>query len=580
MRSDRELKKSLESIDHKGYPAYKSIQGQYQFDRYVLSIDHVQGDPFASPSQISIIVDGSYADIPLRCYDKKHKRIAVQDHILRRFGAEISKKSFCVKGSGKSGLLSVSHCGQEILERSACQIDDRNGTITIRVEIGFPANGRTIMARGLEKILFEILPQMINKTLLYQNMDKNKIEDVIRLAEDQLSIRTALKDKGLIAFVADGSILPRESGVSSRPLKNAVKFRSPISMKIRLDLPDGRNIQGMGIPSGITLIVGGGYHGKSTLLEALENGVYDHIAGDGREYVITDASAVKIRAEDGRSISGTDISMFINDLPNKIDTKDFVTENASGSTSQAANVIEALETGCSVLLIDEDTSATNFMIRDGLMQLVVTKDKEPITPYIDRIRELYQIYGISTILVAGSSGEYFGKADNVIQMDGYNAFDITEHAKKIEKEYVQKWKASDKDKNESMIEIPEFNRCILSHHEWIGDRTKIRVNGKDCLSIDRDDIDVRYLEQIVDHEQLRTIGHIMLYMNKYIYHKDKSLQDSVEELCERLQKNGFGGIIEGRYIPSGLAMPRKQEIFMCIDRFRRLKCNRLYKSMK
>ena len=158
--------------------------------------------------------------------------------------------------------------------------------------------------------------------------------------------------------------------------------------------------------------------------------MYDHISGDGREYVITDGDAVKIRAEDGRSIKGTDISMFINDLPNGKDTKRFSTADASGSTSQAANVIESMEAGASLFLIDEDTSATNFMIRDELMQRVIHRDMEPITPFIDRIRELYESYGISTVIVAGSSGAYFHVADSIIQMDRYVPKDITDYAKK------------------------------------------------------------------------------------------------------------------------------------------------------
>ncbi|MDE7477045.1 MAG: ABC-ATPase domain-containing protein, partial [Lachnospiraceae bacterium] len=425
MRSDKDLKNILERIDHKGYPAYKDTKGEYQFGKYVLDIEHVQGDPFASPSQIRISVSGKEAGIPLKYYDKKHKRIATQDYLLRKIGSEIIKNSK-QRGSGKSGVIHISRCGQEVLERTACQINDKDGEITIRLEVGFPANGRTINAGELEKILFHILPDVVNKTVMYKNIDIAELDDVMRLTENQFFIRNEMRSRGLTAFIADNSILPRESGISSKPLKDAVRFRAPESMKIKIDLPDGTIINGMGIPQGVTLIVGGGYHGKSTLLEALQMGVYDHIAGDGREYVFADTSSVKIRAEDGRSISKTDISMFINNLPNKMDTRCFSTQNASGSTSQAANVIEAIETGCKVLLVDEDTSATNFMIRDELMQLVVTKDKEPITPYIDRVRELYELYGVSTILVAGSSGEYFNKADKIIQMDEYYIFDITD----------------------------------------------------------------------------------------------------------------------------------------------------------
>lgn len=565
MRSDRDLKNILERIDHRGYPAYKDTKGEYQFSKYVLDIEHVQGDPFASPSQIRISVSGKVAGIPSKYFDKKHKRIATQDYLLRKIGSEIAKNSK-QRGSGKSGLMHLSRCGQEVLERTACQINDRDGEITVRLEVGFPANGRTINAGELERILFHILPDIVNKTVLYKNIDIAELDDVMRLTENQFFIRNEMKNRELTAFIADNSILPRKSGISAEPLKDAVKFRAPESMKIKMDLPDGTVIYGMGIPKGVTLIVGGGYHGKSTLLEALQMGVYDHVAGDGREYVFSDVSSVKIRAEDGRSISQTDISMFINNLPNKLDTRCFSTQNASGSTSQAANVIEAVETGCKVLLIDEDTSATNFMIRDELMQLVVTKDKEPITPYIDRVRELYESYGVSTILVAGSSGEYFNKADKIIQMDEYHTFDITEYAKDI----AQKHGYHAKKSVEKDVAMPNFNRCARVNKDWIGEWAKIKVNGKDAVSINRDSIDTRYLEQLADEEQLRMIGYLFVYMNQSIFGRNNTLQDSVEKLAQMLEKNGLKDIFQGKKIPCNLAVPRKQELFMCISRFRKL----------
>lgn len=571
IKSETDLKKILESIDHKGYPAYKETKGAYQFGKYILTIEHVQGDPFAAPSQVRLVVSGKSAGLPSECYDKRHKRIAVQDYLLRKLAFEISKKSFDAKGSGKSGLLSISHCGQEILERSACQINAENGDVTIRMEIGFPAYGRTINAKELEKILFQILPEIINKVMLYKNMDKNELKETICLAENQFFIRNELKNRGFVAFIADGSILPRESGVSAKPLKNAVKFHTPESMRVEMSLPNGNAVCGMGIPEGITLIVGGGYHGKSTLLEALEKGVYNHISGDGREYVITNAEAVKVRAEDGRSISGTDISMFINNLPSRVNTKSFYTENASGSTSQAANVVEAMETGCKVLFIDEDTSATNFMIRDELMQLVVAKDKEPITPYIDRIRDLYNRFGVSTVLVAGSSGEYFEKADRIIQMDEYRVLDITESAKKIAQMYQSQTREVKKEEKMSETQIPDCDRIALPYKEWIGERIKIKVNKTDDLNISKDNIDTRYLEQLVDKEQLRAIGYIMVHMNEYMFGKNKSLQNAVSEVIELLEKEGFEGIMKGKYVPCDLAIPRKQEILMSINRFRKLK---------
>ena len=331
--------------------------------------------------------------------------------------------------------MSVSQPGQEILARTGCEIDSQRGDVILRMEIGFPANGRTINGRELEKILFTFLPQCVQKSLFYKSLDAVRLQKTACLAEDQTFLRQQLQERGLVAFVANGAVLPRESGVSNRPMKDAVVFQSPKTMEVEMALPNGGSIRGMGIPKGVTLIVGGGYHGKSTLLKALELGVYNHIAGDGREYVVTDATAMKIRAEDGRGVKKTDISLFITNLPNGRDTKQFVTEDASGSTSQAANMAEAMEAGCQTFLIDEDTSATNFMIRDELMQRVVSSDVEPITPFTMRVRELYEKEGISTILVAGSSGSYFHKADVVLQMNRYMPQDITDKAKEAAKEF-------------------------------------------------------------------------------------------------------------------------------------------------
>lgn len=569
MRTDEDLKLLLKKIDHKGYPAYKDTKGLYQFDRYILDIEHVQGDPFASPSKIKLIVDGKNADIPRKLIDKKYKKTALQDYLLRQFGKKIARTSFTAHGSGKSGLMSVSRCGQEVLERSGCEINENDGSLIVRMEVGFPANGRTINSGELIKILFTLLPEAVHSELMFRNMNKARIEEVVGLAENQNYIRNEIKKMNLAAFVADDAILPRETGVSQKPMKNAVRFKTPESLRVTFELPDGNKISGMGIKKGITLIVGGGYHGKSTLLEALERGVYSHIDGDGREYVITDNTAVKLRAEDGRCVTGTDISMFIKNLPNKIDTKCFYTEDASGSTSQAANVIEAVEAGSKVFLIDEDTSATNFMIRDELMQLVVAEEKEPITPYIDRIRELYNKFGISTILVAGSSGAYFKKADTILQMDEYAAHDITEHAKecadKFEKNKSIKEKAYD-------VIMPSFNRRMLPDKSFCDDRTKIKVNALDSVSVNKNAIDMRCVEQIVDSEQLRSLGYICKYAHERIFDGKITLEEAVGKIYKSLEEKGFEAVC-GKSVPCDMAMPRIQEVFACLDRCRNIKIN-------
>ena len=568
MQTSTELRSLLKRIDHRGYPAYKDTRGMYQFPGYVLSIDHVQGDPFASPSKVSVHVKGKTAAFPQELYQDTHQRIALQDELTRQFGRRAEQFAFKAKGSGKSGLISVSRCCQEVLERTACRIDPATGDVVLRMEIGFPANGRTINARELEKILFDFVPECVKHALFYKNMDAKRLRAIIDLAEDQHYIREMLPKMGLCAFVADGSILPRESGISPRPMKGGVKFRSPEELKVTMELPHRGKITGMGIKKGITLIVGGGYHGKSTLLKVLELGVYDHIAGDGREYVITDDTAVKIRAEDGRSIQKTDISMFINDLPNGKDTVRFCTEDASGSTSQAANVVESIEAGSSLLLIDEDTSATNFMIRDELMQRVIHRDMEPITPFIERIRELYDEYGISTIIVAGSSGAYFHIADTIIQMDRYVPKDITAYAKKEAESYPVITGP------EGAAVRPDFKRCPKPSPAFKGnDRIKMKTLSKEGVMINKETIDLRYVEQITDSEQVTALGYCMRYAQKHILDGRKDLRQVVEELEKAMDKGTLSALCESSSSISCMAMPRKQEIFACFNRYRGLKLN-------
>ena len=563
MESSTDLRNLLNRIDHRGYPAYKDTKGMYQFPGYVLSIDHVQGDPFASPSKVSVHVKGKTAGFPQELYKGNHQRIALQDELTRQFGRRAEQFAFKAKGSGKSGLISVSRCGQEVLERTACVLDPATGDIILRMEIGFPANGRTINARELEKILFEFVPECVKQALVYKNMDANRLRGIIDLAEDQQYIREMLPKMGLCAFVANGSILPRESGVSSRPMKGGVKFRAPREQEVTMELPHRGTISGMGIKKGITLIVGGGYHGKSTLLKALELGVYNHISGDGREYVITDDTAVKIRAEDGRSIQRTDISMFINDLPNGKDTVHFCTEDASGSTSQAANVVESIEAGTSLLLIDEDTSATNFMIRDELMQRVIHREMEPITPFIERIRELYEKYGVSTVIVAGSSGAYFHIADTIIQMDRYVPKDITAYAKKEAENFpmisVPEQSAAD----------PDFHRCPRPNQTFRGnERIKMKTMGREAVMINKETIDLRYVEQIADSEQVTALGYCVRYAQKYILDGRRDLRQIVDELEQMIRRNSLASLCESSSSISCMAMPRRQEIFACFNRYR------------
>lgn len=575
MQTARDLQNQLRNIDHKSYPAYKGLRGSYQFEGYELHIDHVQGDPFAAPSHVRIEVPLRDAKFPEWSTKDNLTKTALADELTRQFERQVAHYTFKAKGSGKSGLLSVTRCGQEVLKRTACEIGEKH--LIARFSVGFPANGRTINARELEKILFDYLPASVQQSFYFKNLSEERLQKVIALAEDQEAIRSQLKEKHLVAFVADGAILPRESGISSRPMSDSVVFSSPDSLRVSMELPHKGTITGMGIPEGITLIVGGGYHGKSTLLQALELGVYNHIAGDGREYVITDDTAVKLRAEDGRFIKDADISMFINDLPNKKDTHRFSTEDASGSTSQAAGIVEAMEAGSHVFLLDEDTSATNFMLRDALMQQVVSPDKEPITPFLSRAGELYEKEGISTILVAGSSGAFFHIADTVIQMDNYVPLDITDKAKALcdrfpveaekAKPYVhpESVRIMTKDPNGAKPKRDYRTGAVKGTTE----RLKVKLLGKDGFALGRQNVDLRYVEQLVDSEQTAALGMLLKYAVEKMIDGKKTIPEIVSYLQKQLETKGLSFFADGGYIPCGYAIPRVQEIYACFNRYRR-----------
>ena len=570
MNTAVQLEQQLMSIHRKSYPAYKSLAGSWQFPGFILHIDHVQGDPFAAPSKVSVEVSQKTAAFPEELFDRRDKRIALQDHLTREFSRQVGEYMFQAKGSGKSGLISISRCGQEVLERTALEMNGKR--ILVRFEVGFPANGRTINAPELKKILFDYVPQCVKRALYYKNLNPKVLREVADLAEDQTFIREELKKRNLAAFVANGAVLPRQSGVSDKPMKGAVLFESPRSMEVELSLPHKGALKGMAVPRGITLIVGGGYHGKSTLLKALELGVYNHIKGDGREYVITDDTAMKIRAEDGRAVAHVDISPFINHLPNGKDTVDFSTEDASGSTSQAANVVEAVEAGAGALLIDEDTSATNFMVRDALMQSVIAREQEPITPFIEQARKLYEEKGVSVILVAGSSGAYFYIADKIIQMDTYRACDITDHVKDIcsrnkeEMEFV----AAHRRESEgiagwgAMSRHPRLGKIDKKHGQ-----IKVKQYGKDSFSIGKDTVELKYVEQITDSEQTTTLSYVLKnVIEEMETKKNASIEELAEKIWREIEGRGLSCLVKGTYIPSSLAMTRKQEIYACLNRYR------------
>ena len=556
----------LNTIDLQGYKAYKQLLGNYTFPGFLLIIDHVQGDPFAYPSRCRIVVKATDIWFSESLFNTRARKIALEDFLGRSFSHAIKKQVQGNRGDGMSGIMTIASYGQEILERNAVLID--KDEIEFRMQIALPAEKRRVNARQANIMLFEELPAVVATALEPLKIDMDRVQQHIDSVEDQQALREQLSEQQLVAFVADGALLPRCSGIDDRPLEKAIAFKAPESLVVILKQPHGGEVSGLGIPEGVTLIVGGGFHGKSTLLHALERGVYDHIVGDGREKVVSLSSAVKIRAEDRRAITEVDISPFISRLPQGKDTRHFSTQDASGSTSQAANIMEALAVDSRLLLIDEDTSATNFMIRDERMQALVSKEKEPITPLLHRIRDLKQDNGVSITLVMGGSGDFFAVADTVIMMDNYQPKDVTEEAKALAHDAIPKG-----------IQFPQIKasyqrlpvaQCLSP--EYLRDKEKIQAIECRVLRYGQLDIDVSQIEQLVDTAQLSAIGYFMRYFYLQLSNAEMDSIDIVKGLVKALadaEQKGLDCLTP--YIMGTLAMPRLHELVATVNRMRSLR---------
>ncbi len=565
MLPSERLRDKLLTLEGKGYGAYKTIGGAYRFPRHVLYIDHVQPDPFAPPSLLRVQVDMAEAQFPRDLWDTPTRRTALEDFVARAFREAARRQGR--RWGGRTGALLVDAGGQEILPRTACRLSEE--FVEMRVSLGLPAEGRKIQAKQAQAVLLDDLPAAVEGSMLWASLDAHAARRHVEVAEDHAALVEELRARGLVAFIADGAVLPRESGISDLPLGShrAVPFRAAADLAVTLQTPHRGAISGLGLPEGITLVVGGGFHGKSTLLAALLRGVYPHLPGDGREYVATRPDAVKIRAEEGRRVARVDITPFINDLPGGLDTQAFSTENASGSTSQAANILEAVEVGARLLLIDEDTSATNFMIRDEAMQRLVPKPLEPITPFIDQVRHLYEGHGVSTVLVMGGSGDYFAVADTVVLMENYLPRLVTAEARRIAAER-REGRAGE---GQPFARVRE--RVPLPHgfNPYRDRRVRVDARGVRTIVFGRETIELGAVEQVVDPSQTRAIGDAIFYaLEKGYFDGERTLSQVLDAITADIAQGDLEVLSTHQGHPGDYALPRRHEIAAAINRLRSL----------
>jgi predicted ABC-class ATPase len=558
-----QLAQQLQQLDGKGYKAYKSIQGTYRFPEFTLILDRIQGDPFAKPSQGRIQIPQEIASFPVDLYANTSRAVGLRDFLTRQF-SQVAQQIQQRSGTGNSGLIAIAPLGSEILERTCAFINTQQ--VELRFWLGLPAQGRRINGYQAAELLCTKIPQLA-AGLYYSQLPEQAIQHHVATNEDADWLRQQLPLQNLVAFVADGAILPRRSGVDDRPLPTAIPFTSPTSLRVEFQCPHRGCITGLGIRPGVTLIVGGGYHGKSTLLKALELGIYNHIPGDGREFVITHVDAVKIRAEEGRPVVHLDLSPFINHLPYQQSTTQFSTSNASGSTSQAANILEALELEAKVLLVDEDTTATNLMIRDRRMQALIAKDQEPITPFIDQIRPLFTEQGVSSILVMGGSGDYFEVADTVIAMRAYRPEDVTADAHQIAAQYP-----SDRiceARQPIRASRPRFLKLDPAALAWNHRPANIKVHDLRQIILGQDAIDLTQVEQLVESGQLRAIATAIQWLHQQYPESNLSFAAGMAAVMSTIATAGLSSL--SPFPESDFVYFRRFELAAALNRWRSLR---------
>lgn len=540
------LEAKLQKIDRHNYRSYSSLRGEYQFVDFDFFIDTTQADPYAPASRVRARRKWSLTDLEWLKEQSNDYQRAARDFIARQF-ADLAQQI---------NEIEIDRPGQAVLDRTAVVFDDE--AIELRFRVNLPADGRTIIAKKTANLLTFTMPKIIRRATIARELPLDEMKRHCETVEDQVALRRQLKEKGLMAFVADESTLPRLAGNSDLPMADAVPFVSPESLAIELEAPHKGVVRGMGVPQGITMIVGGGFHGKSTLLNAIENSVYDHIPGDGREYIVTDDTASKIRAEDGRCVHNVDLTPYISNLPMGKDTSAFSTQNASGSTSQASWLQESLESGSKALLIDEDTSASNFMIRDERMQALIAKDDEPITPLVDRISLLRDQLDVSVLLVMGGSGDYLDVADTVIQMHNYEAVDVTAKAREVVETHPTRRQLEGSEE----IQRPRTRKVNRSKLQTMLEDGKFRIQVKDKTSLrfGREFIDLQALEQVADASQLHAVGWLWFQLAQgkgWEKNPSKAFHQMLHDDWFRMMPN-YGD----------LAKPRVVEVMAVLNRMR------------
>ncbi|HEY3248597.1 MAG TPA: ABC-ATPase domain-containing protein [bacterium] len=560
------LRDKLYTLEGKPYAAYKVLEGEYRFDRFVLALDYIQGDPGGSPSPMRVRVDQAEIRLSPESWTTPGRRIALQDYLARRWQEAIKKVGRGARGPGRPFGFVIESGGQQVLERTACRLAEE--FVEIRAGVALPSEGRKALPKEAHTLLLEDLPLITEMALMAGHPTQNPevLQRHLDVAEDADALRTQLIARGLVAFIADGSILPREGGSDRPQLSRVVTFQAPPDLRVTLETPHRGPITGLGIPRGITLLTGPAFSGKSTLLRALAAGVYSHLPGDGREYCVTAADAVFVVREDGRRVEAVSLAPFITALPGGEDVRRYRTEHAPDLLSQVAGVMEALEMGASVLLFDEDATSPTLMARDPARVALMPDASDPVVPLKDVARALFAEHGVSTVLVSGSAG-YADIADRVIGMDGFRLRALAPAAA------LPAAGPSGAPPAEGRVGgIGQRVVAPESVGQFRGRRARTDVHAGRTITIGREPVELKGVEQLVDPGQCRAVGDAIVFAAEQGYvDGSRSLREIVGLIDNELSQRGLDVLSPFPGHPGDYARPRRHEVAAALNRLRTLR---------
>jgi len=562
MKDRKEFYGLLAEIDGKPFAEYERLIGDFDFARYVIKCSKIETAADGEFPVFNIRVPQSIAELPGHLYDSPVRRTALEDLLTRNLCAAAAQIArFNESGWARRNIM-VAEPGQKILPRTSVLVTKEYIDARIRIAMPykvFSSGERLVDGEMARKVFFEDLPEVVSTSLFCCNLDLAEAEEFVNGMEDADRVRQSLSTLGLVSFVGEGSLLAREQDSDLPDYDRFIPFEVAEATCTEIEVPNAGKVTGLGISAGLTVVLGDAANGRKDFMSALAAGVFNHIPGDGREGVVTVSDAVQIAADRGRNVQEVNITPFLSESEYG-NPASFSTPAADSFISQAASVIEALEVGARVLIVDENSSAPAFLTTDA--RIAGLLGSTPRTSLAQRARQIVDELGIS-LIVGGENlvAEYIPVADTVLKVEGFQVTDITEQAKALNLAVPP--------------EAPAVNLApMLARSRWIMPSSiDAAVGSKDqvieaidlnAIQYGRSVIELDSVSQIADESQTLTIGLLLYYAKLRYMQEGYPLREMLDMIDRDLSSEGLGTIV--RDLRGDLARPRRYEVAAALNR--------------